>query len=209
MEAIVIRHPQRGPCRSPANLAVAEAARTVLAQALVATGQGDRRAFADVYRRTSAKLFGICLRVCGEFAAAQDVLHDVYLKVWRSAGAFDPLKSSPVTWLAFIAHNSSIDWLRKQAYRKTAPLHEAKMVVDPLESPEEFAISTHENIRLHASLRSLETGQRELIWSAFFGGLTYRELAECTHKPIGTVKSSIRRGLAKLRNDFSDIEYTI
>jgi RNA polymerase sigma factor (sigma-70 family) len=189
------------PCSSITGLGAVEASRTRLTKALMATGKGDARAFSDVYQRTSAKLFGICLGVCGERSAAQDVLHEVYLKVWKNAGAFDPLSSSPVTWLAVIARNSSIDWKRGQSHRITAPLQDAMMIVDPLENPEEVAIANHENRRLHASLCALETGQRELIRSAFFEGLTYREVAERARKPLGTVKCGIRRGLTKLRDD--------
>jgi RNA polymerase sigma-70 factor (ECF subfamily) len=178
-----------------------DAARTGLSQALVAAGEGDRQAFSDVYECTSAKLLGICVRICGERAAAQDVLHDVYLKVWQNAGAFDPSRSSPITWLAAIARNGSVDWRRGQGNRATAHLSEAMMIVDPAENPEAATISMSENSRLHASLSALKSGQRELIRSAFFEGLTYRNLAECTQKPLGTVKSNIRRGLAKMRDD--------
>ena len=186
---------------STTSFGAAEAGRTYLTQALIATGTGDRRAFNDVYERTSAKLFGICLRVCGEHAAAEDVLHDVYLKVWKNAGAFDPSRSSPVTWLACIARNCSIDWKRGPGQRAIAPLEDAMMIIDFSENPEAAAISSHENRRLYASVRALEGGQREAIHGAFFEGLTYLEIARRRHKPLSTVKSSIRRGLSKLRDD--------
>jgi RNA polymerase sigma-70 factor (ECF subfamily) len=186
---------------STTSLEAAEAARTYLTEALVATGKGDCRAFSDVYERTSAKLFGICLRVCGERAVAQEVLQEVYLKVWRNAGAFDPLRSSPVTWLAMIARNRSIDWKRTQGDRTVAQLTDAMMVIDSSENPEAAAISSYENRRLHVSLSALQPRQRESIQSVFLEGLTYQEVATRTRKPLGTVKSDIRRGLARLRDD--------
>lgn len=83
----------------------AAAARTALVEALVATGEQDRSAFQRVYRLTSAKLFGVCLRICGDRQAAEDVLHEVYLTVWKRAGGYEPGRSSPITWLATIARN--------------------------------------------------------------------------------------------------------
>lgn len=92
--------------------AAADGARADLVDALLAVGREDRSAFARLYRLTSAKLFGICLRICGERAAAEDVLSEVYLTVWRRAGAFEPGRASPITWLATIARNRAIDWVR-------------------------------------------------------------------------------------------------
>lgn len=204
MEVTDKRHARYRAGGTITGMAEVQASRAGLTKALMATGKGDPQAFRDVYQRTSAKLFGICLRVCGERSAAQDVLHDVYLKVWKNAGAFDPLRSSPVTWLALIARNRSIDWKRGQEHRTTVPLQEAMMIIDPVETPEAVAISNHENRRLHASLRALDRGQGELIRSAFFEDLSYREVAKRTHKPLGTVKSDIRRGLTKLRDDLGE-----
>lgn len=83
----------------------ADHARAHLAATLIAVGGEDRTAFRELYRLTSAKLFGITLRICGERQAAEDVLHDVYLTVWRRAGAWEPGRASPITWLATIARN--------------------------------------------------------------------------------------------------------
>src|SRR5262245_58060314 len=93
----------------------AEATRSQLAAALVRLAAGDRAALRVVYQDTSAKLFGVCLRILNDRTEAEDVLQEVYLTVWRRAATFDPGRASPITWLVAIARNRSIDRLRSSA----------------------------------------------------------------------------------------------
>src|SRR5216683_4897247 len=93
----------------------AEASRSQLAAALVRVAGGDRAALKMVYQDTSAKLFGVCLRILNDKGEAEDVLQEVYLTVWRKAATFDPARASPITWLMAIARNRSIDRLRAVA----------------------------------------------------------------------------------------------
>lgn len=176
------------------------AARLHLVEALVATGAEDRAAFERVYRLTSPKLFGICLRICGSRPAAEDVLQEVYAAIWKRAGGYDPGRSSPITWLATIARNRAIDWRR--AHRHAAPaasLDDAGDVVDPAALAPDTMMLDEADRHLHRCLDTLEAIQRESIRTAFFGGLTYAELATRDAVPLGTVKSRVRRGLARLR----------
>src|SRR3569623_3054541 len=99
----------------------ASAARARLTEILVRTGNADRAAFRGLYTLTSAKLFGVCLRICGERQAAEDVLHEVYLTVWKRAGAYEPGRASPIAWLATIARTRALDWRRAQGVRRVAP----------------------------------------------------------------------------------------
>jgi RNA polymerase sigma-70 factor (ECF subfamily) len=168
-------------------------------EALLGAAQQDQQAFSDVYRLTVAELYRVCLRICGEHAGAQDVLQDVYLKIWRSAGAFDPAKASPMAWLAVVARNRAIDWKRSQGRRTAEELTEALAIACPAGDPETITISSNENRRLHSSLHALDKRQGDVIRSAFFEDLTYQEVARRTNAPLGTVKSHVRRGLAKLR----------
>jgi RNA polymerase sigma factor (sigma-70 family) len=174
-------------------------ARARLTEALVRTGAEDRDAFRLVYDLTAAKLFGICLRICGEPQAAEDVLHEVYLLVWRRAGAFEPGRSSPITWLATIARNRAIDWRRSQASRVTSRLEDAPDLADPAPLASDRLEADGESARLHGCLGALEERQRSAIRTAFFDGLTYAELAERQGVPLGTCKSWIRRGLLALK----------
>lgn len=174
-------------------------ARMVLVEALVATGNEDRNAFRTVYRLTSAKLFGICLRICGDRQAAEDVLSEVYLTVWKRAGAFEPGRASPISWLATIARNRAIDWRRSSGRRPTASVDEVAELADDRASAEHSMLVDEQAAQLHLCLDKLEERQRGAIRTAFFDGLTYAELAERDAVPLGTMKSWVRRGLLRLK----------
>jgi RNA polymerase sigma factor (sigma-70 family) len=174
-------------------------ARTHLADILVRTGDEDHAAFRDLYALTSAKLFGIVYRICGDRQAAEDVLHDVYLTIWKRAGAYEPARASPITWLATIARNRAIDWHRAQAVRRATPIEDAPPILDEAPLASETMLADEAAHRLHGCLDGLESRQREAIRTAFFDGVTYAELAERQRVPLGTMKSWVRRGLAKLK----------
>jgi RNA polymerase sigma factor (sigma-70 family) len=186
---------------APVNSAApsAEAARVRLVEALIRTGEEDRAAFRDLYSLTSAKLFGICYRICGERQAAEDVLHDVYLTIWKRAGAYEPARASPITWLATIARNRAIDWQRAQTVRRATPIEDAPPILDTAPLASETMLEDEASHQLHACLDSLEERQRAAIRTAFFDGVTYAELAEREAVPLGTMKSWVRRGLARLK----------
>lgn len=159
---------------------------------------GDRSAFADVYERTSAKIYGVCLRVLGNESDAQDVLQDVYVTVWRKAALFDPAKAAAITWLAVIARNKAIDRSRRRELA-TDDLSAAEHVGDDRPSAFEIVQGAEDATRLRHCLDELEEQPRAMIRAAFFQGSTYPELAAREGVPLGTMKSWIRRGLQRLR----------
>ncbi|OYY69985.1 MAG: RNA polymerase subunit sigma [Sphingomonas sp. 28-63-12] len=175
------------------------AARAHLTEVLMRTGAADRSALAELYRLTSSKLFGICLRICGERQAAEDVLQEVYLTVWKRAGTFEPGRASPITWLATIARNRAIDWHRARGNRASIPIDDAPDIADDRPIASETMIVDDESRRLHLCLDALEDRQRLAIRTAFFDGLTYAELADRQGVPLGTMKSWVRRGLQRLK----------
>jgi len=175
-----------------------------LVRLLVATGDEDRDAFAKLYRLTAAKLFGICLRICEDRQAAEDVLQDVYATVWKRAGAFEVGRASPVTWLAAIARNRAIDWRRANAGRLPGPADAMEELPDDRVHVLDDMLADEADRRLHLCLDQLEDVHRGAIRQAFFGGLTYAELAARCGVPLGTVKSWIRRGLLRLRGCLDD-----
>jgi RNA polymerase sigma-70 factor (ECF subfamily) len=177
----------------------ADEARAHLAATLIAVGGEDRVAFRELYRLTSAKLFGVALRICGDRQAAEDVLHDVYLTIWRRAGAWEPGRASPITWLATVARNRAIDWRRAQATRRAMPIDHAPDLPDPAPDAEAALLADGERHSLLDCLAELETRQRDAIRTAFFDGVTYAELAKRAEVPEGTAKSWVRRGLQKLK----------
>lgn len=172
--------------------------RARLTDALHRTAQRDPRAFRVVYKMTAAKLFGICLRICGERKAAEDVLQDVYLTVWTRADGFDAARGSAIAWLATIARNRAIDWRRANG-RPTASVEALDSIADPSPLASDALLLDERERLLHFCLGTLEVNQRDAIRTAFFEGLTYAELAERIAVPLGTMKSWVRRGLMKLR----------
>lgn len=174
-------------------------ARAQLTEALIRTGHEDRGAFRLVYDLTSAKLFGICLRICGERQAAEDVLHEIYLTVWKRAGAYEPGRASPITWLATIARNRAIDWRRAHQVRRSAPLEDLPPIPDPAPLAPDMLLAEEISHRLQLCLDELDANQNDAIRTAFFDGVTYAELAERRAVPLGTMKSWVRRGLSRLR----------
>lgn len=174
-----------------------------LADDLSAVAGGDRAAFERMYQSTSAKLFGVCVRVLGDRDDAEDVLQEVYTTVWRKAGQFDATRASAITWLAMIARNRAIDRLRTapapSSRARMEPIEIAETVADPGTSPVGATEAADARTRLDRCLEQLDTRRRSLIRTAFFEGATYEELARRIGSPLGSVKSWIRRGLQQLR----------
>lgn len=168
---------------------------------LLATAAGDREAFEQLYHRTAAKLFGVCLRILHERGVAEEVLQDVYLTIWRKASQYDAERSSPITWLAMIARNRSIDHVRSgQLGRASVAIDFATELADDGPDAMTLAEGASDRLRLHNCLKELSPEQRCAIRVAFFEGATYEELARRSATPLGTLKSWIRRGLLKLRD---------
>ena len=181
-------------------------ARMHLVERLAQVGLEDKDAFRDVYVLTSAKLFGICLGICGDRSSAEDVLHDVYMVVWKRAGSYEHCLGSPITWLATIARNRAIDWRRSQARYSAVSLDEATDIPDPKEDAETTMLLNEATRQVFTCLEKLEARQRNAIQSAFFHGFTYAELAERDRVPVGTMKSWIRRGLLHIRRSLEKVE---
>lgn len=176
----------------------ADLERARLARALSRVARRDDVALEEVYRRTSAKLLGVILRILHDRQEAEDVLQDVYITVWEKAGRFDPERASPITWLATIARNRAIDRVRLKRLA-TAPAEAADAVPDaaPLASAQLEA--SQDGARLHRCLEGLDPDRAKVVKTAFFEGLTYDALAQRLNVPLGTVKSWIRRSLMSLK----------
>lgn len=169
-----------------------------LAALMHRSAAGDREAFARLYDRTSAKLYGICLRLMGNEAEAQDVLQETYIRVWQKADRFDSSKASPITWLAVLARNKAIDRLRQRKL-PSQDLEAAYDIEDDAPSPFDIAEREDDRSRLAHCLEELEARSRSAIRSAFLDGASYRDLALSEGVPLGTLKSWVRRGLQRLR----------
>jgi RNA polymerase sigma-70 factor (ECF subfamily) len=168
---------------------------------LSATAAGDRQAFEHLYHSTSAKLFGVVLRILRERGEAEEVLQDVYLTVWRKASHYDARQARPTTWLAMIARHRAIDRLRAdRPGRAAVSIDFAAELPDQDGSATALAERASDDRQLRDCLGELSREQRTAIRVAFFEGCTYEELARRCATPLGTIKSWIRRGLVRLRD---------
>ena len=169
-----------------------------LARMMSCVAAGEAGSLKTLYDKTSAKLYGICLRVLHDEAEAQDVLQEVYLVVWRNADRFDAARASPITWLATIARNRAIDRLRSKNLL-SGDIVEALDIADDSPSSLDVLEQAEDSSRLRRCLDELDERARTMIRCAFFDGLTYAALAERERVPLPTMKSWIRRGLQRLR----------
>jgi RNA polymerase sigma-70 factor (ECF subfamily) len=159
----------------------------------------DTQAFNYLYDHYSSALYGVILPIVNEAEAANDVLQEVFLNIWRKIESYDPSKGRLFTWMLNIARNASIDVLRSKSFqnsRKNQPLAET---VDWSNSYKVFQPDTA-TIGLHKLLEKLKEEQRVLIDLAYFKGYTHEEIAEIEGLPLGTVKTRIRNALIQLRN---------
>lgn len=181
-----------------------DGARAQLVRALADVAGGNRAALKIVYDLTAAKLMGVCLRICQDREAAEDVMQEVYLKVWDRAGRFDASRASPITWLCTIARNTAIDWRRARGLGETAPVEAALELPDGRPSAEALLEAGETQARIFDCLEALDEKPRGAIRAAFYQGRTYVELAQTAAVPLGTMKSWIRRGLLQLRGCLGD-----
>ncbi len=169
---------------------------------LAAVGEGDRTAFATLYARTSAKLYGTILRILPEGGRAEDALQDVYARIWHIASTYDVARGRPITWLATIARNRALDILRKDRSGGRARLVDV--------DPEMLAAIPDEHVDVGASaalaqcLDTLDPVHRECILLAYLHGASREELGARFEKPTGTIKSWLSRGLLSLKGCLSD-----
>lgn len=168
-------------------------------------GAGRSEALEAVYRFTSAKLFGICLRVTGDRAGAEEAMQDAYVKIWHKAAVFDASRASPITWMATIARNCAIDWKRAHGLISAQcdeddASSEAGSSVDMLDDLETRSTRHH----ILDCIARLEPQQAQAVRTAFYDGLTHSELAVHMGVPLGTLKSWIRRAMIALKDCIDD-----
>ena len=166
---------------------------------LAAVAKGDEAALERLYRATRPKLYGVVLRILRRADLADEVMQETYLKVWSSAGQFDPGACSPVTWMIAIARNRAIDLVRRKQETSTEEEPEVMEVAaagpDPLagrEMNEEFR-------RLLACMGRLDEERRRLVLLAYYSGWSRDQLAAEFAKPVNTIKTWLRRALFEIR----------
>lgn len=177
------------------------AQQATLTPLLRAIAAGDMSAFDEFYASTSARVYGMVLRVLRDPGYTEETVQEVYLQVWRSAASFDPAQGSPISWLLTLAHRRAVDRVRSEqagtvregVYGATTTHPEFDVVAEAVEQRAESQAVVD-------CLDTLTDTQREAISLAYYGGYTYREVAEKLKAALPTVKSRIRDGLTKLKN---------
>ncbi len=160
---------------------------------------GDQQAMSELYDRYGKVVYAVALRVLQDTAAAEDVLQDVFLQLWRNPGAFDASRGSLAAWLAVIARHRSIDRLRQR--RPETDIEDCVIASGPDLADEAERVLVIEKVR--GALAEMNPDQRSAMELAFFQGLTHSEIAEKTGEPLGTIKTRIRSGLQQLRAKFA------
>ncbi|MGA2602721.1 MAG: sigma-70 family RNA polymerase sigma factor [Verrucomicrobiia bacterium] len=168
---------------------------------LRAVAARDKEALRQLYTRHSAVLFALALKVLSDRAEAEDVLQEAFVQVWKTAGSFDEGRGKPIGWLIMLTRSRAIDRLRsrKTRTRVTESMAKDASQVGEARTPADEALATEAQRTVRTALKSLPSEQRVAIELAYFGGLTQFEIAQQLSQPLGTVKTRIRNGMMRLR----------
>jgi len=167
-------------------------------EAVVAlAARSDETALAELYDRFGRVAYGLAFRVLRDGALAEDAVQEAFLDVWRGANRFVPERAKAASWIMTFVHRRAVDVVRREQRRRAEPLEAA---ATPTGDAADDAVWLRlERERVQAALRQLPDTQREAIELAYYGGFTQSELAERLGEPLGTVKSRMFNGLARLR----------
>lgn len=166
---------------------------------VAAVRSGEERAMTELYDRYSGIVYSVALRVLGDTGAAEDVLQEVFMQLWRNPGLFDYSRGNLAPWLAVIARNRAIDALRKR--RPESDIEEVVVSVDSDLAGEAERSIAMEKVR--GVLSTMPAAQRNALEMAYFEGLSHSEISAKTGEPLGTIKTRIRSGLLALRKAFA------
>lgn len=162
---------------------------------IAAIRNGNQEAMAELYDRYSSVVYAVALRVLGDTSAAEDILQEIFMQLWRKPGAFDASRGNLAPWLAVITRNRAVDVLRKR--RPQSELEDTTLTVDP-----DFAGEADRGLiveKVRSALQAMSSQQRSALEMAYFEGYSHSEISAKTGEPLGTIKTRIRSGLMQLR----------
>jgi RNA polymerase sigma-70 factor (ECF subfamily) len=191
--------------RQPAPPAAAPVARPAgddaLERLLDLVARGDEQAFADLYRRVAAAVFGLVTKVVRDPAQSEEVTQEVFVELWRTASRFDPARGSAKSWIMTCAHRRAVDRVRSaESAARRDDLAGRRDQGRPYDEVVEQVETSLEREHVRRGLEALTDLQREAVVLAYYGGYTHREIAELLGVPPGTVKTRLRDGLIRLRD---------
>ena len=167
---------------------------------------GEVRAFEVVFDRHATVAFSLAFRMCGRRAAAEDIVQEAFLSLWRSSRGYDPARGSVRSWVLSVVHNRAIDSLRRQGSRDRVVPDDG--IAERLSAPDrtdDEAERRDDARRVRTALGELPPEQRRVIELAYFGGFTHSQIAEMLDLPPGTVKGRMRLGLIKMRHVLGEV----
>ena len=164
--------------------------------------RSDDDALAELYDRYGRSAYALALRILRDPVLAQDAVQDAFLTAWRTAPSFDRARGAPATWLMTLVHRRAVDVVRREDRRRASPLEDAPVASG--DATDEAVELRDERLRVRAALEVLTPAEREALELAYYGGLSQSEIAERLGVPLGTVKSRMFAGLAKLRDALAE-----
>ena len=174
-------------------------------EALVAlVARGDEDALAELYDRVGRIAYGLALRVLRDERHAEDAVQEAFLQVWRSAATFRAERAKASTWILTLVHRRAVDLVRREERRQADPLTDDSAAGIAPEETDEAAWLRFERERVQSALKQLPDVQREALELAYYGGFSQSELADRLGVPLGTIKSRMFAGLARLRELLDD-----
>jgi RNA polymerase sigma-70 factor, ECF subfamily len=176
-----------------------------LATLIVRAGRGDQAAFAALYDAIAPLVHGIVLKVVRDPSQSEEVVQEVFVELWRLAPRYDATRGTVASWTATVAHRRAVDRVRsEQSARNRVERESLKVVRDHDSTADPVVERDHvefERRRVRKALDRLTDMQRQAVELAYFGGHTYREVAVLLHEPEGTIKTRIRDGMIRLRDE--------
>jgi RNA polymerase sigma-70 factor (ECF subfamily) len=168
-------------------------------------GRGDQAAFSDMYDSVAPLVHGVVLKIVRDPSQAEEVVQEVFVELWRVAPRFDPARGTVTSWVATIAHRRAVDRVRSEQAARNRVEREATRVERPHDEVADSVVAVDETQferrRVRRALDRLTSMQREAVELAYFGGHTYREVAVLLGVPEGTIKTRIRDGMIRLRDE--------
>ena len=173
------------------------------ASLVAAVGRSSQEALAEAYDRHAGAVHGLARRILRDETLAEEITQEVFLRLWNNAGKFDPDRGSLRSFLLAHTHGRSVDLIRSESARRTREDKDAQLATGAGQNVEEEVWATALTEQIRDALSSLVEGERRAIELAYFGGHTYREVADLLGEPEGTVKSRIRSGMKRLRTELT------
>ena len=171
-------------------------------QRLARVGQGDRAAFAALYDATASRVFGLVRRLLVDYAQAEEVTQEVFLEIWQSANRYEPSRGSAMSWMLTLAHRRAVDRIRSAQSSRD---RDTKIGIRDFDREYDHVSETVEvrleSERVTRALQKLTELQRQAVVLAYFRGLSHSEVAALLHVPVGTVKTRLRDGMIRLRDE--------